>query len=67
MVKVDGDKKMSFGGSTDPCALVTLTSIGCINEEKNAMYAPAIFKALNEKGVDSNRYIAQKHYRLFPF
>lgn len=47
---------MSFGGSTEPCALVSFESIGGINEEKNSTYATAIFKALNARGLKSDRY-----------
>merc|ERR1712080_812177 len=61
MVVVNGNKQMSFGGSTQPCALVTLESIGCINEKKNIEYAAAIFQQLSAKGIESSRTYINFH------
>merc|ERR1711962_1461356 len=40
-----------MGGTTEPAALVTMESIGCINEPKNAEYSSAIFQLLQGKGI----------------
>ena len=47
---------MSFGGSTDPCAVGCVYSIGQINQENNAALTAAV-SALLEKhgGVANNR------------
>ena len=55
MVVVSGNTQMSFGGSTQPTALVTLESIGGICETKNAEYSSEIFRLLQSKGIESNR------------
>lgn len=57
MIEIAGGKKMSFGTSEGPVACVKFSSIGKINEELNSTYATGIFKALNGKGIPSNRLV----------
>ena len=57
MIEIAGNKKMSFGGAEGPVACCKFSSIGKINEELNATYATAIFKALNGKGIPSDRFV----------
>ena len=56
-IEVSGGKKMFFGGTPGPAAYCTFSSIGKIDEEKNSTYAATIFKAINAKGVPSDRSI----------
>ncbi|ORX59886.1 macrophage migration inhibitory factor family protein [Piromyces finnis] len=47
---------MSFGGSTDTAALITLGSLGCIDARSNKSTSAAIFKYLGETiGLNSRR------------
>lgn len=63
-VQLSGGKTMNFGGSTDPCALLTLGSIGQISTEKNKATSAALAKVLEaELGISSSRaYIEFKNY-----
>jgi len=47
---------MSFGGSTDTAALITLGSIGSIDPRTNKKTSAAVFKFLEDTiGLDSSR------------
>lgn len=47
---------MSFGGTTDTAALVTLGSLGCIDGRTNKKTSAAVFKYLGDAiGLDSRR------------
>ena len=47
---------MAKGGTTDPCASVSLWSIGVFDKERNPTYSVAILDFLNEKlGLDDSR------------
>ena len=48
---------MSFGGSTDPCASITITSVGKLGVEENKAISKVIYDLLDTKlGIPDNRY-----------
>ena len=52
----DEHNGMSFGGTTDPCAVGCVYSIGSINQENNAALTAAISELLEQHGgVTNNR------------
>lgn len=56
MVSVIPDVSMSFGGSTEPCAIANLMSIGALGVEQNKKHAKALFQLVeNELGVKNDR------------
>ncbi|XP_054075857.1 macrophage migration inhibitory factor-like [Rissa tridactyla] len=48
-VQVSPDQLMSFGGSTDPCAMCFLYSIGKIGEQENKVYSKLLCDLLNKQ------------------
>ncbi|VDN27760.1 unnamed protein product [Gongylonema pulchrum] len=40
---------MTFAGSTDPCAVCVLKSIGCVGGNVNNSHAEKLYKLLNEE------------------
>ena len=47
-----------MGGTTDPCAVNTLQSIGMISEELNVAYTAAITTFINQSlGIAKDRYV----------
>ena len=56
-VIVRPDEMMSFGGSTEPCAMVDFISAGKIGGEENKNYSKAIAALMEKLGVPSDRYV----------
>lgn len=55
-VIVEPDVLMSFGGSTDPCASITITSVGKLGVEENKAISKVIYDLLDTKlGIPDNR------------
>ncbi|OZC07814.1 putative phenylpyruvate tautomerase [Onchocerca flexuosa] len=55
-VHVNGGQAMVFGGSTDPCAVCVLKSIGCVGPNVNNSHAEKLFKLLaDELKIPKNR------------
>ncbi|NXD40047.1 MIF factor, partial [Copsychus sechellarum] len=48
-IQVSPDQVMSFGGSTDHCAMCFLYSIGKIEEQKNKVYSKLLCDLLNKQ------------------
>ncbi|XP_027552647.1 macrophage migration inhibitory factor-like [Neopelma chrysocephalum] len=48
-VQISPDQMMSFGGSTDPCAICFLYSIGKIREQENKVYSKLLCDLLNKE------------------
>jgi len=49
---------MTFGGTTDPCALIEVMSIGKLGVEENKVLSKIIFDFIKEKlGIEGTRYI----------
>eukprot|EP00794_Sanderia_malayensis_P014240 gene14240-15725_t len=59
MVNVVAGHQMSMGGSSEPCAIVHLSSIGQISEEKNKVNYNPIADLLVKVGVPKNRMYVQ--------
>ncbi|NXW07343.1 MIF factor, partial [Fregetta grallaria] len=47
-IQISSDQLMSFGGSTDPCAMCFLYSIGKIGEQENKVYSKLLCELLNK-------------------
>ena len=47
-VIVNPDQMMSFGGSVEPCALMTVTAIGGLGAEVNKKVAEPMFKLIKD-------------------
>ncbi|XP_062887870.1 macrophage migration inhibitory factor isoform X2 [Mobula hypostoma] len=47
-VHIVPDQLMHFGGSSDPCALASLSSIGKINNKQNKHYSRLLFELVNK-------------------
>lgn len=54
-VHVVPDQLMSFGGSCEPCAQLSLLCIGRISPEENKKYSAILAKELEALGVSSSR------------
>lgn len=48
-IQISPDQVMSFGGSTDPCAMCLLYSIGKIGEQENKVYSKLLCDLLNKQ------------------
>lgn len=48
-IQISPDQLMSFGGSTDPCAMCFLYSIGKIGEQENKVYSKLLCDLLNKQ------------------
>ncbi|NWH99143.1 MIF factor, partial [Tichodroma muraria] len=48
-IQISPDWMMSFGGSTDPCAMCFLDSIGKIGEQEKRVYSKLLCDMLNKK------------------
>ena len=56
-VHVQAQQMMSFGGTTDPCALIDVMSIGKLGVEENKVLSKTIFDFIKEKlGIEGTRY-----------
>ena len=50
------DAMMAFSGTTEPCALLNVMSIGKLGAEENKVISAAIFKLIKEKlGIEGTR------------
>ena len=57
-VCVQAQQMMTFGGTTDPCALIEVMSIGNLGVEENKVLSKIIFDFIKEKlGIEGTRYI----------
>ncbi|RNA14851.1 macrophage migration inhibitory factor [Brachionus plicatilis] len=54
-VHIMPDQLMSFGGTFEPCAMVTLMSIGRLGVEENKKHSKAIMCELEKLGIPPNR------------
>lgn len=58
MVHIVPDQLMTFGGSTEPCAVGSLTSIGKLGVEENKAYAAKIYEFVEKNlGIAGDRYV----------
>ncbi|XP_008927831.2 macrophage migration inhibitory factor-like [Manacus vitellinus] len=48
-IQISPDQMMSFSGSTDPCAICFLYSIGKIGEQENKVYSKLLCDLLNKE------------------
>lgn len=48
-IQISPDQVISFGGSTDPCAVCFLYSIGKIGEQENKVYSRLLCDLLNKQ------------------
>ncbi|NWR47237.1 MIF factor, partial [Regulus satrapa] len=48
-IQMSPDQVMSFGGSTDPCAMCFLYSVGKIGEQENKGYSKWLCELLNKQ------------------
>ncbi|NXM21033.1 MIF factor, partial [Ploceus nigricollis] len=48
-IQISPDQVMSFGGSTDPCAMCFLYSIGKIGEQKNKVYSKLLCDLMSKQ------------------
>ncbi|XP_041971649.1 macrophage migration inhibitory factor-like [Aricia agestis] len=56
VVSVCPDSLMSFGGSTEPCAIANLMSIGALGVEQNKKHAKVLYDLIEkELGVSKSR------------
>ncbi|KAG6442987.1 hypothetical protein O3G_MSEX002681 [Manduca sexta] len=56
VVSVIPDVPMSFGGTTEPCAIANLMSIGALGVEQNKKHAKVLFNLVEQElGVKSDR------------
>lgn len=56
VVSIIPDVQMSFGGSTEPCAIANLMSIGALGVEQNKKHAKVLFELVEQElGVKSDR------------
>uniref|UniRef100_A0A6B0UTX0 L-dopachrome isomerase n=1 Tax=Ixodes ricinus TaxID=34613 RepID=A0A6B0UTX0_IXORI len=56
VVHISTDQKMSFGGSTEPCAIANLYSIGCLGDAENKKHSAALFKHVQKTlGIKGDR------------
>lgn len=47
---------MSFGGTTDPCAVANLMSIGALGVEQNKKHAKILFELVEQElGIKNDR------------
>lgn len=52
------DILMSFGGSSEPCAIANLMSIGALGVEENKKHSKVIFEYVEkELGISTDRYL----------
>uniref|UniRef100_A0A914WWG5 L-dopachrome isomerase n=1 Tax=Plectus sambesii TaxID=2011161 RepID=A0A914WWG5_9BILA len=59
-VHVKAGEQMSFGGTTEPCALATLKSIGSLGGDRNKSHSDKLFKHVHEKlGISKDRMYVQ--------
>ncbi|VDK17638.1 unnamed protein product [Anisakis simplex] len=55
--RINPGQQMTFGGSTDPCAICTLESIGAVGGARNNAHAEKLYKHIKEAlGIPGNRY-----------
>ncbi|XP_050174617.1 macrophage migration inhibitory factor-like [Myiozetetes cayanensis] len=48
-IQISPDQMMSFGDSTDPCAMCFLYSVGKIGEQENRVYSKLLCDLLNKE------------------
>ncbi|BFZ18563.1 hypothetical protein BsWGS_21602 [Bradybaena similaris] len=57
LIQVNPDQLMSFGGSEEPCANISLSSIGVVGPDKNKKLAPKLSKFIEQNlGIKQNRF-----------
>ncbi|XP_064390316.1 macrophage migration inhibitory factor-like [Halichondria panicea] len=61
-VHVQPDQMMSFGGTEEPCALMSITSVGNLGVEENKKISASIFKLIKEKlSIEGTRAYLEFH------
>jgi phenylpyruvate tautomerase len=56
-VRVNPGQMMMFGGTTEPCAICELESIGAVGGAKNKKLVPPIMSHVEEAlGISTSRY-----------
>lgn len=56
VVSIIPDVPMSFGGTTEPCAIANLMSIGALGVEQNKKHAKILFELVEQElGVKNDR------------
>ncbi|XP_025893530.1 macrophage migration inhibitory factor-like [Nothoprocta perdicaria] len=48
-IQISPDQVMSFGGSTEPCAMCFLYSIGKIGDQENKVYSKLLCELMNKQ------------------
>ncbi|NWX84190.1 MIF factor, partial [Nothoprocta ornata] len=48
-IQISPDQVMSFGGSTEPCAMCFLYSIGKIGDQENKAYSKLLCELMNKQ------------------
>ena len=48
---------MSFGGTTEPCAMIDVLSAGKISKEENMKYTKALTELMAKINVPQNRFV----------
>ncbi|CAL1535413.1 unnamed protein product [Lymnaea stagnalis] len=62
LVQVNPDQLMSFGGSQDPCANISLSSIGVVSDDKNRKMAPKLSNFIEQHlGIKQDRFYINVH------
>ncbi|XP_074640737.1 macrophage migration inhibitory factor-like [Tubulanus polymorphus] len=63
-IHLNSGQRMTFGGSTDPCAVMSLESIGKISADENRRYCPELTEAVhNALGISPTRIYVNFHDR----
>lgn len=58
VVSIIPDVIMSFGGTTEPCAIANLMSIGALGVEQNKKHAKVLYELVEkELGVPTDRQV----------
>ncbi|XP_033641516.1 macrophage migration inhibitory factor-like [Asterias rubens] len=55
LVQLQLDQLMSFGGTTEPCAMIDVLSAGKISKEENMKYTKALTELMAKINVPQNR------------
>ncbi|XP_071546883.1 macrophage migration inhibitory factor-like isoform X1 [Panulirus ornatus] len=65
-VRVVPDQLMTFGGSTEPCALAVLHCIGELGVEENKAHAAKIYEFMEKNlGIPSDSIVTHPSQKLF--
>ncbi|CAG5130087.1 unnamed protein product [Candidula unifasciata] len=57
LIQVNPDQLMSFGGTDEPCAVISLASIGAVGGDKNRKLAPKLSAFIEQQlGIKQDRF-----------